>query len=162
MAVVATKHRRLMALLTQAGFDDETRHSLVHAWTNGRTESSKDLTETEVDDLVWKFENDFHFRQNPKNTVNAMLLIAIKQKRSTVLAIAQRCGIHEGKDFKKFNSFMENSSILKKRLNKYTFEELDELIKQMHALEANFKKSAKKAYSKAWHQHHNIPETSDN
>lgn len=157
-----TKHRRLMTLLSKAGFDDETRHQLVYTWTNGRTESTKELTVEELTDIVWKLENDKTFSASPRQTTNAMMLLAVKQKRSVVLAIAQRCGLHSGEDFEQFNSFMVNRSILKKRLNKYTFEELDQLIAQMHKLEANFKKSALKAYSKAWHKHHGIPETSKN
>jgi ribosomal protein S13 len=156
------KHRRLMTLLSKAGFDDEARHQLVFTWTNGRTESTRQLTEEELSDIVWKLENDQTFSASPQHTVNAMMLVAIRQKRSTVLTIAQRCGIHEGTNFEKFNSFMANRSIYKKKLTEYTFTELDELIKQMHKLEANFKRSAKKAYSKAWHKHHGIPETSKN
>ncbi len=155
-------YRRLVAMLVKAGFSDDDRHSLVHAWTQGRTESSRDLTEEECRDLVWKIENQFAFTANAQTTANAIRELAIKQKRSVVLAISQRTGIHTGTGFKEFNSFMLNRSILKKKLNEYTMEELDELIKQMHALEANFKASAKKAYSKAWHKHHGIPETSEN
>lgn len=151
-----------MALLNKAGFDDEARHQLVFAWTNGRTESSRELTMQEINDIVWKIENDNAFGANPRQTANAMMLLGIKQKRSVVLAIAQRCGLHSGENFKQFNSFMEKRSIYKKRLNDYTFEQLDELIRQMYKLEANFKRSAEKAFTKAWHKQHNVPETSKN
>lgn len=162
MTETSSKRRRLMALLSKAGIDDDTRHNLVYAWTNGRTNSSRELTGSEVDDLVWKFENDFLFRANPRQAASALMELAIKQKRSAVLAIAQRTGIHEGASFSRFNQWMKNRSVLKKRLNDYTFDELDQLIQQMHALEANFKRSAEKAFSKAWHQHYNIPEVESN
>jgi hypothetical protein len=155
-------HGRLMAILTKLHFTDDDRHNLVYAWTQGRTQSSLGLTENELRDVIWKLENQFSFGQNPTETSAAIMELALKQKRATVLAIAQRTGIHEGTNFKKFNNFMLNSSILKKKLNKYTLEELDQLIAQFHALEANFKASAQKAYTKAWHKYHNIPETSKN
>lgn len=149
-------HRHLMALLTKAGIDNDTRHELVYSWTNGRTESTRDLSEGELADLVWKIENDHSFSSNLKRTAGAIKELAIKEKRSTVLAIAQRTGIHEGTSFEKFNHWMETRSILKKRLGKYTFEELDELVKQMHALEANYKASAEKAGTKAWYKHYGL------
>jgi len=79
-----------------------------------------------------------------------------------VLTIAQRVGIHEGTNFDKFNAFMETRSILKKRLSKYTLDELDELIKQFRGLEANFQKSAEKAGTKAWNKVNGFNQISDN
>ena len=155
------KHRHLMTLLSRAGVDDETRHDLVYSWTAGRTQSTTGLYEQELNDLIWKIENDSFFSGNIKHTANAMLELEIKRKRSIVLAIAQRVGIHEGTSFDKFNAWMEARSVLKKRLSKYTFEELDELISQMHQLEANFKKSAEKAGTKAWYQHYGLDCPSD-
>ena len=151
-----------MALLSKAGVDEETRHDLVYSWTAGRTQSTTELYEQELTDLIWKIENDAFFAGNIRHTANAMLELEIKRKRSVVLAVAQRVGIHTGTDFDKFNAWMEARSILKKRLSKYTFEELDELISQMHQLEANFKKSAEKAGTKAWYQHYGLKESSEN
>jgi len=91
-----------------------------------------------------------------------MLDHALKQKRSVVLAIAQRTGLHSGTDFKKFNSWMEGHSILKKSLKKYALEELDELIKQMHALEANYVRSAGTPGTKAWEHHYGLPGSANN
>lgn len=156
------KHRRLMTILSKSGIDDNTRHDLVYYWTDGRTTSSRELYENEISDLIWKIEHDFAFSTDLKRSVDMLQQLALKQKRSVVLAIAQRCGIHGGTDFEKFNAWMEARSILKKRLNKYTFEELDELVQQMHALESNFKASAKKAGTKAWYQHHGLSEPKEN
>ncbi len=155
-------HRRLMVLLTQAGVDEDTRHELVYGWTGGRTSSTKGLYENELNDMIWKLQHDSFFTSNLNRSANAMKELAIKQKRSNVLAIAQRCGLHGGTDFKQFNGFMENRSILKKRLNKYTLEELDQLIQQMHAIEANYKASSNHVGTKAWHEHYGIPQSSEN
>lgn len=152
-----------MALMSKAGINDgKSRHDLVRAWTGGRTESSRDLYEKEIDDLIWKIQNDFSFTTNHARTVSALEENALRQKRSTVLAIATRCDIHDVRDFKKFNNWMKKSSIHKKRLNSYTLDELDELIKQMHKLEANYKASAEKAGTKAWHHKYGVPEVSGN
>ena len=151
-----------MTILGKAKVDEQTRHDLVYAWTQGRTDSTKDLFEKELDDILWKLQNDSFFAGNIPHTTNAMMELELKRKRSNVLAIAQRCGLHEGTSFEKFNGFMEKCSIHKKRLNKYTIDELDELLKQMRKLEANFKASAQKAGTKAWHEHFGIPQSSDN
>ncbi len=158
----ATKHRQLMTLLSKAKVNEQTRHDLVHGWTEGRTQSTRELTPKELDDLIWKIQNDAFFGSNIKRSANALQELAIKQKRSTVLAIAQRVGIHSGTDFEQFNSFMKNRSVHKKKLSAYTFDELDELIKQMHTIERNYNKSAEKAGTKAWHEHFGIPMTSGN
>jgi len=161
MTTTAT-HRRLMTLLSRAGVDNETRHDLVFAWTDGRTSSTRDLTDEELNNLCWKLENDFSFTANVRHTADAIKELAMKQRRSTVLAIAQRVGIHEGTDFKKFNAWMRERSVHKKQLTKYDYEELADLVKQMHALEANYKASAENAGTKAWYQHHGIPQSSGN
>ncbi len=156
------KHRKLMTLLSRAGIDEETRHELVFSWTGGRTQSTTALYENELNDIIWKLQNDRLFSSNIKRSANAMMELAIKQKRSAVLAIAQKVGIHEGTNFEKFNNFMTSRSILKKKLTKYTFDELDQLIHQFKSIEANFDKSKEKAFNKAWHQHYGVPEIINN
>lgn len=157
------KHKKLMVLMTNKGINSsEDRHELINAWTSGRTQSSKELTESELRDLIWKLENDQAFAANKQVTINALNEISLKEKRSIVLAIAQRTGIHEGTSFTAFNRWMQNSSILKKRLNKYNLDELDQLINQMRALEANYNASAETPGTKAWHHKNKIPYTNDN
>jgi hypothetical protein len=155
-----TKHIALMTALSFAGIDDDTRHDLVSAWTNGRTSSTRELTGDEMTDLIWKLNNDHLFATRPRLAIEVLHESEMKRKRSIVLAIAQRTGLHTGTTFEKFNGWMVKSSILKKRLSKYTMDELDELIKQMHGLEANYKASAEKAGTKAWHHHYGLPESS--
>lgn len=153
-----------MALMSKAGLNDtKTRHDYIHAWTRGRTESSKELFDNEMDDLIWKLENDFAFASNPERAVQAITEMAMREKRSIVLAIAQRVGIHEGTSFTKFNAWMKKCSVLKKDLRHYTYDELcNQLVPQMHKLEANYRASAEKAGTKAWYHHYNIPETGEN
>jgi predicted DNA binding protein len=151
------KQRQFMMLLNRLGIDNDQRHQLVFAWTNGRTSSSRELTDNELADLVLKLQNDMQ-------TANTQAIIAahVREKRSVVLAIAQRCGIHSGTSFDRFNRFMLERSILKKELRKYTLTELDELIKQFRGIERNYNTSAANPGTKAWSHAHGWGEMSDN
>ena len=151
-------HKKLMTLFSKYGFDDKQRHELVYAWTGGRTKSTKDLHELEMSDLCFKLQHDFRFRTNTDAYVEA----ECKSKRSIVLTIATRTGIHSTDDWSKFNRFMLNSSFLKKSLNKYDIDELDGLIKQFRGLENNFNKSARKFGNKAHTHKYGLPKISEN
>lgn len=152
------KHRELMTLLGKLGIDEEQRHELIYSWTGGRTSSSKELFRDEMANLVWKLQNDFHFKTN----LSPLMEVERRDKRSQVLAIAQRCGIHEGTSFDKFNTFMLNRSIFKKELHKYTLLELDELIKQFRGLEQNYRASATHAGTKAYNRERGFADLSNN
>ena len=76
--------------------------------------------------------------------------MTLRDKRSIVLTIATRTGIKEADSWTKFNTWMLNSSCLKKELHQYKIDELDQLIKQFRGLEANYNKSASKTGTKAW------------
>lgn len=151
-----------MTLLAKQGVGDDTRHDLVYSFTSGRTQSSRELFDNEIDDLLWKLQHDSQFRDNIPLASSLMLEHSLKQKRSAVLAIAQRTGLHSGTDFAKFNGWMENHSIMKKRLNKYTLEELEELLRQLRKLEANYNKSAENPGTKAWVHKNGYPGCNDN
>ncbi|RWW91840.1 hypothetical protein [Flavobacterium cerinum] len=149
---------KLMTLFTKYGIDEKQRHELIYAWTSGRTESTKDLHGLEIDDLCEKLEADFRYRTN----IDAYTELEKKSKRSIVLTIAQRTAIHDPANWKKFNDFMLNSSIHKKRLNDYELNELDELIKQFRGLERNYNKSSNKAGTKAYFHSKGLPNVNPN
>jgi len=138
-------HRKLMTLLSKAGFDDDKRHEFVYHWTNGRTQSTKDLSEFELVQMIARIENDHNF----ENKVNEEMETVMRRKRSAVLAIASRTGIFPNGNWDLFNRFMLKSSVLHKPLHQYSIEELDKLLKQFRAIETNFNKSAKKPGTKA-------------
>lgn len=151
-----SKHRQLMAILNKKGFDADSRHELVYSFTEGRTKSTRELYDLELTQLV----NELNKIEKASVQLNEKLVI--KEKRAVVLSIAQRTGIHEGTNFDKFNAFMETRSILKKRLDKYTIDELDLLIKQFRGLEANFLKSAEHTGTKAWNKANGFSQPSNN
>ena len=141
-------HRKLMTLLSKAKIDERSRHDLIYSFTKGRTKSTKDLTLAEVKALCSKMEGSFAFVKN----IDAYTEIERRKKRSIVLKIATDVGIHDTSDWSSFNNFMKNSSCLKKQLNHYEIDELDQLIRQFRAIKANFNRSAKKVGTKA-HSH---------
>lgn len=151
------KRRQLMTILHRMGIDDDTRHEMVYAWTKGRTKSTTQLTFNELNDLVWKLNNDATMRNAKAN-----IELQVKQKRSVVLAIAQRCGIHGGTDFEAFNSFMLKRSVYKKSLYKYDLSELEDLIKQFRSLEQNYKQSASKFGTRAYNHAHGWANINEN
>jgi galactokinase len=67
--------------------------------------------------------------QRNAQSVSAEMELVMKRKRSIVLTIATKTGIKEVNDFKRFNAWMKKSSVLKKDLHAYTYQELDDLIK---------------------------------
>lgn len=146
----ARKHRKLMTILSKMGISDDQRHDLIYSWTQGRTKSTTELQSDELQNLLWKLEHDFNFQ----TSIEPYLQLDLKKKRSQVLAIAQRCDIHDGTSFVKFNRFMLNSSKFKKPLNKHSLEELDVLIKQFRGLEQNYMRSAAQAGTKAYNHAH--------
>ena len=89
-------------------------------------------------------------------------LMAIRDKRSIVLAIATRTGIKDPESWDRFNQWMLTKSVLKKELYKYSEDELSQLIKQFRGLERNFLKSATKVGTKAWTKKNRFPNLSRN
>lgn len=135
-------HRKLMTLFSKQGFSDSERYDLVWQYTNGRTQSTKYLTDSEMAELCDFLENK-----------NAELELLLRKKRATVLTIAQRCDIHDPEDWSKFNRFMLNRSILKKPLKDFNLEEINKLIQQFRKLEENYNRSADNYNTKAfWHR----------
>lgn len=145
--------KKLMTLFSKYGIDEKQRHELIYAWTSGRTQSSTELLSIEVDELCAKLEADYKFRTG----MDAHAELEKKSKRSIILTIAQRTGIHEPNNWDKFNDFMKNSSILKKPLKEYELDELDALITQFRGLERNYTKSANKAGTKAYFHSKGLP-----
>ncbi len=134
-------HKKLMTIFSRMGLDNDARRDLIFGYTNGRTESTKDLSQSEIDDLCDTY-SDMAFGTNEKEE--------LRQKRSIVLKIATSVGIHDTENWSKFNGFMLNRSVLKKPLKSYTLEEMDALIQQFRGIEKNYNSSSHRAFSKAW------------
>lgn len=101
-------------------------------------------------------------KKESSQSLSAEMELIMKRKRSVILTLATDTGIKEPNDWTKFNNWMKASSIHKKALNAYEYDELDELTKQFYALKENYENSARKVGNKAWHHATGIPKTSSN
>jgi hypothetical protein len=101
-------------------------------------------------------------KKESQQSLSAEMELIMKRKRSTILTLATSTGIKEPDNWTKFNNWMLNSSVYKKALNAYDYHELDDLLKQFHALKANYEHSAEKIGTKAWHHATGIPKPSTN
>ena len=142
--------KKLQTIFSQKGMDTDERHEVIYNFTSGRTESSRDLTPQELDDLC-------NMLQGVKKSKNTLM--------SECLKILQMEGIHrpdepvlqEDKNgnfrpnpFYYLNQWMLARSVYKKPLYLYSVSELEVLKKQLFALADNNRKSAKKPLTKAW------------
>lgn len=124
-------------------------------------------TFTDSDSAVNNYQNgkkrEIEVTKNSNDqSLSAEMELIMKRKRSNILTIATKTGIKEVNSWTKFNSWMKNSSIYKKELHAYNYDELDELSKQFRALEVNYDASSKKVGNKAWHHATGIPKSSIN
>lgn len=138
-------HKRLMTLLSKLGIDDEQRHDMVYQYTRGRTQSTRDLTLVELNDLCARFQAILD-EQNKKYTDQ------LRRLRSLALSVASRAGIKQPGDWESFNRWMINSSVHHKRLDAHTLEELNNLIQQLRAIEHHNTQSAAHPGTKAWYR----------
>lgn len=124
-------------------------------------------TFTDSDSAVNNYQNNRKREVETSNrssdqSLSAEMELIMKRKRSNILTIATKTGIKEADSWTKFNKWMLSSSIYKKALNEYDYEELDDLNKQFRQLEINYTNSAKKVGNKAWHHATGIPRSSEN
>jgi hypothetical protein len=124
-------------------------------------------TFTDSDSAVNNYQNNKKREVETSNrasdqSLSAEMELVMKRKRSNILTIATKTGIKEADSWTKFNKWMLNSSIHKKALNAYDYDELDDLNKQFRQLEINYTNSAKKVGNKAWHHATGIPRSSEN
>lgn len=124
-------------------------------------------TFTDSDSAVNNYQNNRKREVETSNrasdqSLSAEMELMMKRKRSNILTIATKTGIKEADSWTKFNNWMLSSSIHKKALNAYNYDELDDLNKQFRQLEINYTNSAKKVGNKAWHHATGIPRSSEN
>ena len=146
--------------MQKAGYQID-RADLVKELTKGRTGSLRELTHIEytylinrMREFVAKRDTMHHISKDTMHYVSTDMETERKRMRSQVLAIATRTNLHDAKDWRKFNAFMKERSILKKPLNEYNLTELDALVRQFRGIEANYKKSAAQPGTKAWYHRH--------
>lgn len=124
---------QLNGLLNTTGLVSQ-KEALVLSATQGRSESRKDLTDSEAIGLI-----NF-LKQQPQPTAKE------DKMRKKIISMAHEMHWHSlvnGKwkpDMKRLNDWCIKSSYLKKELNKYTYNELPKLVTQFSKVYASFLK----------------------
>ncbi|WP_123891990.1 MULTISPECIES: hypothetical protein [Chryseobacterium] len=139
----------------------ESKHSVlaisqtVYLHTR-RTTNIDDLTPEEIESIYNVF---FPLEMSKEQElIHAKNLDTLKHYRSNILTLATRLGIKEADSWDKFNQWMLERSICKKKLNDYSLEELKELQIQFRGIESNYERSAQTPGTKAWfHKNKLIP-----
>lgn len=117
-------NRELYALLNNTGLMEQ-KESLVIAFSNGREESTKGLTEKEAGELIAYLRR----QPNPQDQ-------AADKMRKKIISMAHELGWHNlvnGKwviDMRSIDTWCLRYGYLKKEFNKYTVEELPMLVTQ--------------------------------
>lgn len=126
-----SRFRLMMALFTQHDLQGR-RHAWAYQFSNGRTESSKELTGPEVDAIIKSIEENF----KTDDKANRM--------RKKILAFAHnmRWELAGNKiDMKRVNDYCCTYGYLKKPLNYYKPKELPLLVSQFEKAHDHFIKN---------------------
>jgi hypothetical protein len=131
MITTHPKFKHMMALLTKHGLQG-FRHRWCWEYSNGRTESAKELAVTEVEKIIKDIES--HFKTVDKADVMRKKIIALAHQMRWEL-------VGGGVDMKRVNNFCINYGYLKKPLNDYSIKELPLLITQFEKATDHFIKN---------------------
>lgn len=120
--------RHMMKLLTEAGLQGR-RHAYSYDYSNGRTESSKELTWLEIDRIIRDLEHDFK-QFDQANTM-----------RRKIISMAHEMDWefpgHKA-DMARISAWCEKFGYLHKPLNKYSYKELPRLVTQFESVYNTF------------------------
>ena len=131
MIMGAKKHSysRFYAICRSKGIDTEQfKDVLVSEFTKGRTDSLKEMTEAEYDEMCDCLQNDRHLSGSGE-----AFLARRRKARSAVLTRIQKLGV-DTTDFAKVNSFCQDKRIAGKPFGMLTPDELDALIPKLEAM----------------------------
>ena len=125
----------LNTLLSKLRMDDSEREdykkNLVHSYSNGRTFSSKQLTQGEAFQMISALQN--LVRVMPEE-------VASDKMRKKIISMFREMGYQktvEGKvkaDMTAIHTWCEHKSYLQKKLNDYSHEELPKLVSQVEMI----------------------------
>lgn len=118
----------LHGLYTTHGLDEETRRSMIRRLTDGRTDSTRDLTYSEAQYLAGYINGAKH--ENRDLSIGER---AIKKQRSGVLKRIQLLGV-DTTDWDCVNAFLCNPRIAGKPLCELSGDELQKLVPKLEAI----------------------------
>lgn len=116
----------------------DNKKAIISNYTNGRTESSKELTRTEARYLIANLQGTKSPRQDEKKA---------ERMRRKIIGLAHEIDWHIAGttkiDMERLNNWCINSSYLHKKLDSYKLAELPKLVTQFEKVHAWNTKSAK-------------------
>ncbi len=138
-----SQNKRLYALLNRLNLT-EMKANLALQYSDNRTSETSQLTISECKNLIAYLESQTGTTQKKEEVGKNM----IKIKRGKCLHLAIAAGMKKENtkevDYTKFNAFMLNTSVCKKKLTDYDLHELDSLITQLEQIVKHNKNSGKK------------------
>lgn len=141
--------KKLQTLFSKKGMTPEERHEMIYHFTDGRTDSSRELTAEELEDLCNALQGIKKSRtQLMSECLKILELEGIHRPNEPILEFTENGA--KPNSWGHLNRWMIKYSIYQKPLYKYSVTELEELKKQIYKLADNNAKSAKKPFNKAW------------
>lgn len=125
-------NRRLHALLTQAGLNnEEDKASLVHTYTGNRTEHSSQMHEHEAITMINALKALLVTQEQSADLMRKKILAICHTMQWYGKAADGSFYMHEGRpvlDWERINNFCINNGPFKKRLQQHTAKELTVLV----------------------------------
>ena len=122
--------KRLHTLYHQHGIDEEQHRAMIDNLTDGRTNSTAELTASEAQYLAGWLNGS---SGKASSLADDMIKYELKRKRSAVLKRLQQIGI-DTTSWKDVNHFLCDKHIAGKNLYEMTSEELTSLIPKLEAI----------------------------
>lgn len=122
------QHLRLFGLLGKLGYGEDTRRTLVHSFTGGRTTSSKEMLAYECNMLINHLEKSVPKDDNP-----------LFWPRRKVFAICHELGWERKDgtvDRDRLAAFIEKRGVVRKPFLEHNAKELSQLITQLESINA--------------------------
>ena len=111
------------------GDREDLKRDLVRQVTGGRTESLREVTRREYEDLCSLLERSF-----PEACIQSAILAEIKRHRSICLRLMQKIGI-DTTDWTRINAFCRDGRIAGKVFRDLSLDDLDVLARKLRSIE---------------------------
>jgi len=148
MLRTTTQNRRLHQLLSALGINEDTKMSLVHDFTQGRTASSAEMLYNECANLIGTLEIEWRKTKQQKAAESKYQAVE-NGLRSTVFSLMYQLGYIDNAETTKRKIYVINGWIKKKMgsdktLNELGIDELNRLITQLQTVNRTYNERAEK------------------
>jgi len=136
------QNRRLYFLFNKLGFDDDMKKAAVEGTSNGRTDSSRELSANEAQQLIDSLSREWD-KLRPKDT-EAKKRAKIRQNlRRNIFKIMYDLGyinnqMTNAEKVLAIDDFTSNKTLIEKTLNALNIDELQKVIRQLQAIRRNY------------------------